>query len=76
MFMRAHRPALKPCQVPHFTRVTATVNCTPRNACRASTTGCKRRLHVLLQFLCETLEACAVFIDGADIFLKDDVLRR
>ena len=33
-------------------------------------------LHVLLEFLFETLEAFGVFADGSDIFLKDDLLRR
>jgi hypothetical protein len=33
------------------------------------------RLHVILAFLFETLEACGVFVDGSDIFWKDDGLR-
>jgi hypothetical protein len=33
------------------------------------------RFHVLVACLFETLEACGVFVDGSDIFLKDDVLR-
>ena len=34
------------------------------------------RLHVILQFLFETLEAFGVFVHRSDIFLKDDLLSR
>jgi len=33
------------------------------------------RFHVLLEFLSEMLESFGVFVDGSDIFLKDDLLR-
>ena len=33
-------------------------------------------VHVLLQFLFETLEAFGVFVHRSDVFLKDDVLSR
>jgi hypothetical protein len=38
--------------------------------------GYTPRFHVILQCLFETLEAFALFLDGTDIFLHDDVLRR
>ena len=34
------------------------------------------RLPVILPCLCETLEACGVFVHRADVCLQDDVLRR
>ena len=59
------------------TMVTATVHCTPRKAWRASTTGCKRHAgHVILQCLCETLEALGVFVHRSDVCLKDALLSR
>ena len=57
--------------------VTATVNCTPRKAWRASTTGSKTpSVYVLVEFLFQTLQAFGVFSDSPDVFLKDDLLRR
>ena len=59
------------------TTVTATVNCTPRKACRASTTGCKTPgVHLLVEFLFETLQAFGVLVHRPDIFLEDDLLGR
>jgi hypothetical protein len=34
------------------------------------------RLHVILPFLFETLEAFGVFVHGSDVFVKDNVLSR
>src|SRR5262249_1731281 len=34
------------------------------------------RLNVIVPFLCETLEACSVFVDRADVCLKDNLWRR
>ena len=33
-------------------------------------------LHLLVEFLFQTLEAFGLFGDGLDVFLKDDLLRR
>jgi hypothetical protein len=38
--------------------------------------GQAQRFHVILPFLCQTLEAFGVFGNGSDICLKDDLLRR
>ena len=57
--------------------VIATVNCTPRSACSASTTGVQSPcLRVLEQLVLQALEQLGPFVDGPDVFLKDDLLRR
>ena len=57
------------------TRVMATVHWTPRRACGAATTGCKRHDLTCSCSACKALEACGMLLDRTDICWKDDVLR-
>lgn len=70
--------AFKPCQVPHVCHQGDSHRKWPPTQSRESLDhgGQTPGADLLVEFLVETLEACAVFVHGSDIFLDNDLWRR